>query len=628
MRLEWNDLYVSPINKNKNIKTKYVDLLKCSSGSLTRGEMLAIMGPSGGGKTTLMNILAGRCQPGALTQGSIRYNGEFRSASEWFDIVGFVEQEPYFIESLTIYETLHYAYRFAKAKVKKYDKKRLEDSDSQTQILEEAGSDKIGNENFINTSLMNESEFLQKVIEDLNLENVQNNIISKLSGGEKKRTSIGIALVSQVSILFFDEPTSGLDTSTSSNIMIILKKLAVEYHKIIILSIHQPSLNIFKMFNKLILLSKGNVLYQGESEKVETFFIEKGYKNETFMPAPEYVLEICNMNSRNKNMEIVEMENKLLGVKKITKNKQLLKKKNDIYMSLSPSAAHIYYLLRRKLLITSKKKVRFLKLFLFRFIIPFIMILGIRELEKMLEKSTGTQESNMRAEYFFGYIPTLIFIMQIFSSAPFFYDELVTTRKEIMNHYFSSASFYIFMLIYQVFEWMLFISILLIIAAFLLKSYNLSAFIIFLLSPLVVIPFCFFVGSIIPVKALLYLLVSIPSLILLIPNEIIIFLYKQLIGFNLEGYKKYIHYFFYIFIFISPKLLFKKDLKQIEDNEIEDNEIEINDYFTDIMGEDTTSKRLLSLIFIITIGYITLSFLITAYRQRPAIRMKTEKKVK
>lgn len=165
--LEWENLtYITPPSGLcRSGERKF--LLRDISGYVTGGEVLAIVGPSGAGKTTLLNILAGKVSQGIL-QGKIKLNGKPRTRS-WRHVMGYVEQNEVFLEHLTVNETIDYA---AKLRLPK----------------------------FLSTTLKNQC--IENVIEDLSLLNCRYNQIQVVSGGERKRTSIGVELVTSPQFLF------------------------------------------------------------------------------------------------------------------------------------------------------------------------------------------------------------------------------------------------------------------------------------------------------------------------------------------------------------------------------------------------------------------------------------------
>ena len=111
-----------------------------------------------------------------------------------------------------------------------------------------------------------------------------------ISGGERKRTSIGVELITDPSLILLDEPTSGLDSFKALSIVKILRKLAHDKGKTIISTIHQPSSEAFNEFDRLLLMSDGYVVYQGEAKMSAQYFIDLGFSIPTFSnPADTYM---------------------------------------------------------------------------------------------------------------------------------------------------------------------------------------------------------------------------------------------------------------------------------------------------------------------------------------------------
>ena len=206
------------------------------------GRLVAIMGGSGAGKSTLFNVLNGSSRP---FQGSVRINGVdiYQNPKEVEGIIGNVPQDDLLIEDLTVYQNLYYA---AKLCFDNKDKTVLSDLVNRTLEalgLTEAKDLKVGNP-------------LQKTI----------------SGGQRKRLNIGLELLREPSVLFVDEPTSGLSSRDSENIMDLLKELSLR-GKMVFVVIHQPSSEIFKMFDKLLILDTGgHQIYYGNPVKAVTYF--------------------------------------------------------------------------------------------------------------------------------------------------------------------------------------------------------------------------------------------------------------------------------------------------------------------------------------------------------------------
>jgi ATP-binding cassette, subfamily G (WHITE), eye pigment precursor transporter len=154
---------------------------------------------------------------------------------------------------------------------------------------------------------------VNQILEDFKLTKIADNLIGNymirgISGGEKKRLCIGIELISEPSTLILDEPTSGLD-SVTAKILIKLLKAQAEKNKTIILTIHQPSVNIFKQFDRLILMVEGNFIYQGDAKVSATYFESLGYPCPELTNPPDHFMRVLYI--KNRNMVEKEEEKKL-----------------------------------------------------------------------------------------------------------------------------------------------------------------------------------------------------------------------------------------------------------------------------------------------------------------------------
>ncbi|WP_425389710.1 ATP-binding cassette domain-containing protein [Ekhidna sp.] len=206
------------------------------------GKLFAIMGGSGAGKSTLFNVLNGTSNP---AEGSVRINGIdiYKNSKEVEGIIGNVPQDDLLIEDLTVYQNLYYAAKLCFDEAEKSELHELVNRTLDSLGLSEAKNLKVGNP-------------LQKTI----------------SGGQRKRLNIGLELLREPSVLFVDEPTSGLSSRDSENIMDLLKELSLR-GKMVFVVIHQPSSEIFKMFDRLLILDVGGrQIYYGDPVKAVTYF--------------------------------------------------------------------------------------------------------------------------------------------------------------------------------------------------------------------------------------------------------------------------------------------------------------------------------------------------------------------
>ena len=125
------------------------------------------------------------------------------------------------------------------------------------------------------------------IMNELGLTKIQNSLIGGqmkkvISGGEKKRTAIGVEMITDPSLLLLDEPTSGLDSFKATSVVRLLKRFARDQGKTVIATIHQPGSDAFKLFDKLILMQDGNIVYQGLASESSAYFRSMGIKISTF----------------------------------------------------------------------------------------------------------------------------------------------------------------------------------------------------------------------------------------------------------------------------------------------------------------------------------------------------------
>lgn len=206
------------------------------------GNLIGIMGGSGVGKTTMLNLLHGKIQP---SSGNIYINGfDINSdAEELKGLIGFVPQDDMLIEELTVYQNLYF-------------NARLCFGDFNEEQLKET---------------------VEKVLHDLDLYEIKDLHVGdmlnkKVSGGQRKRLNIGLELMREPVVLFIDEPTSGLSSFDSEKVMSLLRNQALS-GKLVFAIIHQPSSDIIKMFDRLWLLDKGGyMIYDGDPVEALVYF--------------------------------------------------------------------------------------------------------------------------------------------------------------------------------------------------------------------------------------------------------------------------------------------------------------------------------------------------------------------
>uniref|UniRef100_A0A7N0TI22 ABC transporter domain-containing protein n=1 Tax=Kalanchoe fedtschenkoi TaxID=63787 RepID=A0A7N0TI22_KALFE len=240
--LIWKDLTVVIPNFSSQGPTK--KLLHGLSGYAEPGRLMAIMGPSGSGKSTLLDSLAGRLSSNVVMTGDILINGKKRRQD---GIVAYVTQEDVLLGTLTVRETITYSALL-----------RFPNSMSRQEI----------------------DGIVEGTILEMGLQDCADRMIGTwhlrgVSGGEKKRVSIALEILTRPSLLFLDEPTSGLDSASAFFVIQTLRSVARD-GKTVISSIHQPSSEVFTLFDDLFLLSSGEVVYFGDAKMAVEFFAEAG----------------------------------------------------------------------------------------------------------------------------------------------------------------------------------------------------------------------------------------------------------------------------------------------------------------------------------------------------------------
>ncbi|XP_057425470.1 ABC transporter G family member 8 [Lotus japonicus] len=237
-------------------------ILKDVSLTAYPSEILAVVGPSGAGKSTLLDILSARRSP---SSGTLSLNSSPLNPSSFRKLSAYVPQHDACLPLLTVSETFAFSARLLKPKT----------SDI--------------------------AAIVSALLSELRLTHLANTRLAHgLSGGERRRVSIGLSLLHDPAVLLLDEPTSGLDSTSAFKVMQILKSTCVSRNRTIILSIHQPSFKILSCIDKVLLLSKGTVVHHGSLASLQSFLHTKGFTVPHQLNALEYAMEILNqLNEAN-----------------------------------------------------------------------------------------------------------------------------------------------------------------------------------------------------------------------------------------------------------------------------------------------------------------------------------------
>lgn len=235
------------------------------TGVANPGELTAMLGPSGSGKTTLLTALAGRLA--GKVSGTITYNGH-TDTSFIKRKIGFVAQDDVLYPHLTVLETLTYAALLRLPKSLTIEEKK---------------------------------EHAEMVIEELGLKRCRDSpvggcmaLFRGISGGERKRVSIGQEMLVNPSLLFVDEPTSGLDSTTAQLIVSVLRGIA-RAGRTVVTTIHQPSSRLYRMFDKVVVLSDGYPIYSGPAGRVMDYLGSVGFVPAfNFVNPADFLLDLAN----------------------------------------------------------------------------------------------------------------------------------------------------------------------------------------------------------------------------------------------------------------------------------------------------------------------------------------------
>nr|XP_009860097.1 ABC transporter ATP-binding protein/permease wht-1-like isoform X1 [Ciona intestinalis] len=265
--LSWNNINVKVPQATRcfgRIKKPEKIILNNVSGYAEPGRLLAIIGSSGAGKSTLLNMLTWRNKSQLYMTGDILVNGVSMGA-DISSISAYVEQDDLFMGELTVKEHLMFAARLQMS----------------PDVSDETKSRRV-----------------HEIMKQLSLKRCENTTIGTpgtktLSGGEKKRLSLATKLLTNPSIMFFDEPTSGLDSYLARMIVDSMKTVA-KSGCTVICTIHQPSSEVFEMFDDLMILAMGRVVYHGEIPGALQHYADNGFPcPRNYNPSDHFIMEIA-----------------------------------------------------------------------------------------------------------------------------------------------------------------------------------------------------------------------------------------------------------------------------------------------------------------------------------------------
>ncbi|XP_051213293.1 ABC transporter G family member 1 [Lolium perenne] len=259
--LTWEDVCVTVAG---SYGREPVSILSGISGHAAPGEVLAIMGPSGCGKTTLLDALAGRLGPGINEAGEILINGRREKLA--FGTSAYVTQEIMLMSTLSVREAVYYS--------------------AQLQLPETVPAAK-------------KCAHAERVIREMGLSDAMDTriggrITKGISGGQRKRLTICIEMLTRPRLLFLDEPTSGLDSAASYHVMSHIARIAAREGMTVVAAVHQPSGDVFELFHSLCLLAYGRTVFFGEAAHATEFFTQTGFPCPNLRNPSDHFLRTIN----------------------------------------------------------------------------------------------------------------------------------------------------------------------------------------------------------------------------------------------------------------------------------------------------------------------------------------------
>uniref|UniRef100_A0A8R7QP49 ABC transporter domain-containing protein n=1 Tax=Triticum urartu TaxID=4572 RepID=A0A8R7QP49_TRIUA len=270
--LTWEDVCVSVAAGAYGAQP--VSILSGITGHAGPGEVLAIMGPSGCGKTTLLDTLAGRLGPGITQTGAILINGRREKLA--FGTSAYVTQDNVLMSTMSVRETVYYS-------------AQLQLPGSMPAVEKRAHADAVIREMGLGDAMDTR---------------IGGRMTKGISGGQRKRVTICIEMLTRPRLLFLDEPTSGLDSAASYHVMSHIARVAAREGMTVVAAVHQPSGDVFDLFHRLCLLAYGRTVFFGPASDANQFFTESGFPCPHLRNPSDHFLRTINKDFDE--VEIVE----------------------------------------------------------------------------------------------------------------------------------------------------------------------------------------------------------------------------------------------------------------------------------------------------------------------------------
>ncbi|XP_026212673.1 ATP-binding cassette sub-family G member 5 [Anabas testudineus] len=237
------------------------------------GEIMGILGNSGSGKTTLLDAISGRIGNRGRLLGEVYINGRKLKREEYQDCFSYVLQSDNLLSYLTVEETLTYTAQLA---LRKHSAEAIKKK-------------------------------VSAVMAELSLSHVAHSVIGGrvfpgISGGERRRVSIASQLLQDPRVILLDEPTTGLDSMTANQIVVLLAELA-RMNRIVIVTIHQPRSELFRVFSRIAIMSRGELVFCGQPEEMVQFFSQCGYECPEYCNPFDIYVDFTSVDTRSSDRE-------------------------------------------------------------------------------------------------------------------------------------------------------------------------------------------------------------------------------------------------------------------------------------------------------------------------------------
>lgn len=237
------------------------------------GQIMGILGNSGSGKTTLLDAISGRIGNDGTLLGEVFVNGRKLKREEYQDCFSYVLQSDTLLSYLTVEETLTYTAQLA---LRKHSAEAIKKK-------------------------------VSAVMAELSLTHVAHSVIGGrvfpgISGGERRRVSIASQLLQDPRVILLDEPTTGLDSMTANQIVVLLAELA-RRNRIVIVTIHQPRSELFRVFSRIAIMSRGELVFCGQPQEMVDFFSQCGYECPEYCNPFDIYVDFTSVDTRNSERE-------------------------------------------------------------------------------------------------------------------------------------------------------------------------------------------------------------------------------------------------------------------------------------------------------------------------------------